>query len=109
MRAFSGIAAALRTAGPKPRSTFRAACRSSRVPVLGRFPRMALRLTSNSPTSDDARLDGGSVAVRAPGAFGAPLAGKARAQLIAGDIDAYRALFTRAAEQEDPNARYHAR
>ena len=70
---------------------------------------MALRLTSNSPTSDDARLDGGSVALPATGAFGATLAGKARALLIAGDIDAYRALFSRAAEQEDPSARYHAR
>ena len=70
---------------------------------------MALRLTSNSPTSDDARLDGGSVALRATGAFGTTLAGKARALLIAGDLDGYRALFTRAGEQEDPNARYHAR
>ena len=94
MRAFSGIAAALGTAGPKRRSTFASTCRSPRVPVLGRFPRMALRLTSNSPTSDDARLDGGSVALRATGAFGATLAGKARALLIAGDIDAYRALFS---------------
>ncbi|HET7047124.1 MAG TPA: glycosyltransferase [Solirubrobacteraceae bacterium] len=70
---------------------------------------MALRLTSNSLTSDDARPDGGSVALRATGAFGATLAGKARPLLIAGDIDGYRALFTRAGEQEDPNARYHAR
>jgi tetratricopeptide (TPR) repeat protein len=70
---------------------------------------MALRLTSNSPTSDDARPDGGSVALRATGAFGATLAGKARPLLIAGDLDGYRGLFTRAAEQDDPNARYHAR
>ncbi|MGZ4249651.1 MAG: glycosyltransferase family 2 protein, partial [Solirubrobacteraceae bacterium] len=69
---------------------------------------MALRLTSNSPTSVDARPDGGSVALRATGAFGATLAGKARPLLIADDIDGYRALFTRANEQEDPNARYHA-
>jgi len=69
---------------------------------------MALRLTSNSLTSDDARPSGGSVVLRATGAFGATLAGKARPLLIAGDLDGYRALFARAGEQEDPNARYHA-
>ncbi|HYZ81661.1 MAG TPA: glycosyltransferase [Solirubrobacteraceae bacterium] len=70
---------------------------------------MALRVTSTSPTSVDARPEGGSVALRATGAFGTALAGKARGLLIAGDLDGYRALFARANEQQDPNARYHAR
>ena len=86
-----------------------APCRSPRVPRPRKVPSNGTSPYLGSPTSDDARPDGGSVALRATGAFGATLAGKARALLIAGDLDGYRALFTRAAEQEDPSARYHAR
>jgi tetratricopeptide (TPR) repeat protein len=71
---------------------------------------MALRLTSTSATSDHARPTGGSVGLRAAGSsFGAALARKAGALLTAGDLDGYCALFTQAAEHDDPNARYHAR
>ena len=102
MRAFSGIATTTHQVSHRPAD--HPECLSSEGSLD-----LALRLTSNSPTSDDARLDGGSVALRATGAFGATLAGKARALLIAGDIDGYRALFARPQEQEDPSARYHAR
>jgi tetratricopeptide (TPR) repeat protein len=70
---------------------------------------MALRLSTTSLTSDDARHDGGSVALPATGgAFGAALARQARALLTAGDADGYCSLFAKAARHDDPNARYHA-
>ncbi len=75
---------------------------------------MALRLTGISTPADAAGAPAG-VALPAAGitesggAFGARLGVQARMHLTANDLDAYKALFARAGEHDDPHARYHAR
>ena len=92
---------------------------------------MALRLTG-IPTPDDAAGTPGDgsarpigaglkiapvtdavtpapLAARSAGAFGAQLREQARLQLTISQLERYRALFARAAEQPDRHARYHAR
>ncbi len=87
---------------------------------------MALRLTG-IPTPDDAggtgeaspRPNGGGLKLaaapkatptaRSGRAFGAQLREDARLQLAINQLDRYKALFDRAAEHEDSQARYHGR
>ena len=94
---------------------------------LGRFPRMALRLTGKPTTDDDAGSTSGGADPRPstrlslpplstrthtapPGeAFAAGLREQARLQLAVNQLERYRALFDRVAEHEDSHARYHAR
>jgi len=84
---------------------------------------MALRLTGIPTPDDSAGAPGGesglptlsglslsSAPAGQPGdAFGAGLRDQARLQLTIDQHDRYRALFARAAEHEDSQARYHAR
>ncbi|MBV8221511.1 MAG: hypothetical protein JO325_23850, partial [Solirubrobacterales bacterium] len=83
---------------------------------------MALRLTGISTPADGAGAPAGVALAGAPAAatttatlaqagagFGNQLANQARAYLATNDLAAYKALFARAVEHEDPHARYHAR
>ena len=51
----------------------------------------------------------GASATQSPSAFGAGLGDQARLQLAINQLDRYKALFDRAAEQTDSHSRYHAR
>jgi glycosyltransferase involved in cell wall biosynthesis len=81
---------------------------------------MALRLTGISTPADGAGAPAGAALAGATAAatatlaqsgagFGNQLANQARAYLATNDLATYKALFKRAAEHEDPHARYHAR
>jgi len=77
---------------------------------------MALRLTGISTPADGAgtpavaglALTGAPVAHSGAG-FGNQLANQARTCLATHDLKAYQSLFAKAAEHDDPHARYHAR
>jgi len=75
---------------------------------------MALRLTGISTPADGASAPAGvaltpATSIKQSGAgFGNQLANEARAYLATNDLTSYKALFQRAAEHEDPHARYHA-
>jgi tetratricopeptide (TPR) repeat protein len=75
---------------------------------------MALRLTGISTPADASGAPAGTalqtlIATESGGAFGNRLGTQARAHLSANDLDGYKALFARAGEHTDPQARYHAR
>src|SRR5947209_14872196 len=85
---------------------------------------MALRLTGIPTPDDSAGAPGGDVArpddnarlaptpqltALTGQAFGAQLRDQARLQLAINQLDRYKALFDRAAEHDDTQARYHAR
>ncbi len=79
---------------------------------------MALRITGIPAPDDPARTSGGGPnglplagpPAAPPGiAFGAGLRDQGRRQLAVNQLERYQALFDRAAEHEDPHARYHAR
>lgn len=84
---------------------------------------MALRLTGIPTTDDSAGTSGGDSGLPAGNglaltgaplgqsgdAFGAGLRDQASLQLAIDQLDRYRALFDRATEHENPQARYHAR
>jgi tetratricopeptide (TPR) repeat protein len=77
---------------------------------------MALRLTGLSTPADAAGtpapvpLPGpGPDLTESGGQFGTRLGIQASMQLSRNDLDGYKALFARAAEHDDPHARYHAR
>ena len=74
---------------------------------------MALRLTGISTPADASGTAAGVGlqtlnATESGGAFGNRLGTQARARLSANDLDGYKALFARAGEHTDPQARYHA-
>ncbi len=75
---------------------------------------MALRLTGISTPADGAgapagvALTGASLP-RSGAGFGNQLANQARAYLATNDLKTYQSLFGKAAEHDDPQARYHAR
>ena len=74
---------------------------------------MALRLTGISTPADAAGNPAGAAlpgagTAESGGAFGNRLGIQARTHLTANDLDGYKALFARAGEHDDPQARYHA-
>ncbi|MGA8718889.1 MAG: glycosyltransferase, partial [Solirubrobacteraceae bacterium] len=74
---------------------------------------MALRLTGISTPADASGTPAGVGlqtlnATESGSAFGNRLGTQARAHLSANDLDGYKALFARAGEHTDPQARYHA-
>jgi tetratricopeptide (TPR) repeat protein len=75
---------------------------------------MALRLTGISTPADGAGAPAGvglpiALAPAQGAGFGNQLANQARAHLATNDLKCYQSLFERAAEHDDPHARYHAR
>jgi len=75
---------------------------------------MALRLTGISTPADGAGAPADAALTLAPlvqvgAGFGNQLANQARGHLATNALEAYQSLFKKAAEHDDPHARYHAR